>query len=61
MRFSALNQFYIKGDITMKKLTSAILVLTLAFGLFLGILPAAQAEDAAPAELSPPNRWNMCR
>lgn len=37
----------------MKKLTSAILVLTLAFGLFLGILPAAQAEDAAPAEAVP--------
>lgn len=34
----------------MKKLISAILVLTLALTVFLGNLPAAQAEEAAPTE-----------
>lgn len=37
----------------MKKLISAILVLTLTLTVFLSILPAAQAEDAAPTEAAP--------
>ena len=34
----------------MKKLISATLVFSLALTLLLGLLPAARAEEAAPAE-----------
>ena len=43
----------------MKKLISASLVFSLALTLLLGLLPAARAEEAAPAEPPKPSNEEL--